>query len=396
MPDKFGIEIEFVGDRERVASALTAAGIPNNHGSYSQYNDEYWTVKTDGSVYNGGEIASPPIEFDSARRAEVSKVVEVMRNAGCVTSEQAGIHVHVNATDLTEKHVAAVAQGTVQYEDFLYRLASSGWPHMRENAEQYAHPISRTNKALLVASEFSDIQCLSDRYNLVNFGNFLARSDTKKTLEFRLFNTSMNKERVQAFIAASVGFVRAAHKGRLGHKKLDKYASYPLGGMVEGFRTERATFASVMRILNTEVLSEADRLAIKHFWRGARPQPCFGTQYRLPGWYGPDAIRGGGDADPFDVAAMETMLDDHNIADSGDYDEEDGDFYCNSGGHYVNSDYVDCCWGCDSCSNCGCTCHEMCDFCEDCGSDLSCYVVACGGSCNRCTHCCNCEPDIDE
>ena len=366
LPDRtFGIEIEYAGSRNAVTRALQRGGLDTTDG----FSDDYsrWVSKSDGSVYNGGEVASRILNWDSpSDRQEVSRAITLMRDAGCAPSEQAGIHIHVGVAGMTPNQLRNVAYGFVRHEDFLYRIASSGWDHMRQNAATYAHPYRRDDKALLIATDFSwDSVCEiagRDRYYGVNFGHCYNRTSlqtldsplTQGTIEFRLFNTTMNPERVQAFLATAVGLVKSAELGRLGSPKLNRYNCYPLGSIEAGWRSERATQNAMMRALsgNNRVLLPTDRRKVSHFWRTAVPQSynIFGAGYRLPGWYGESAIRGSA-AVPLGLSTPH--LDDQRMSRSADdddeyYDEEDEqeqERWCYEHGRYY--DYYGTCAGCD-------------------------------------------------
>lgn len=307
----FGIEIEYAGPRGDLTTALRREGIPMAGGD-EWSSESRWVNKTDGSVYNGGELASPILRWDRAEdREQVSRVVEIARSVGCAPSEQAGIHVHVGVNGMTPDQVASVSYGFLRHEDFLYRMASSGWDHMRSNSRSYAHPYNRADKAMLVATDFSldSVREIanSDRYYGVNFLSALGgRRSTggineSGTIEFRVFNTTMNRDRVQAFIATAVGFILAAQYNRFGRPKLDRFNCYPLGGMAGGWRSDRAVFNAAMRALSAgnRVLTVPERRTIAQFWRTAVPQgdSLFGAGYHLPGWTGESAVRKKGEGD---------------------------------------------------------------------------------------------------
>lgn len=359
MARSLGIEIEFAGSRSDLFRRLRQEGIPvQNSEEYGDFDSDSWDVKTDGSVYNGGEITSPVGDHDDPRFIEqVSTVVKLMREVGCTPSEQAGIHVHVGTHDMTAEQAAAVAYGFVRHEDFLYRMASSGWDHMRSNSQTYAHPYSRHDKALLIAEGFRPETVAelasADRYYGVNFQRCMSgyrrgrgfTNDARSTIEFRLFNTTMNPERVQAFLHTAAGLVKAAINGRLGSPTLSRYNCYPLGGMAEGWRSERAVINAAMRAFSggNRVLTPAQRRVIMKYWRSAVPQDYsnFGAQYRLPGWTGPETLRR-----PLEAALVPRGdTDDQELARNAPGDDPDDPYY-NGDERCHDCDCYECC--CDS------------------------------------------------
>lgn len=330
MPRTFGVEVEYAGDRYSVTERLRRAVQVSDNYDYT----EGWVSKTDGSVYNGGEVASRILDYDLPEdRNEVTRALLAMSEAGAVPSEQAGIHIHVGTHGLDVEALTGVAWGFTRLEDFYYRLASSGWDHMRENAMSYAFPFTREAKALMIASDFEPNAVYEAtnraRYFGINFGgawNVRGRSlgsgtsfdvNPNGTLEFRIFNSTMNPGRLQAFISAAVGLVKAAELGRLKRQRLTRFNCYPLGGMAEGWRSDAAVVNAAMRTLSYggRVLSNSDRRNILRFWRSAAPQTnVFGAQYVLPGWTGPDTMRGGAGATP--VLPISRDLEDQTRADT--------------------------------------------------------------------------------
>jgi hypothetical protein len=103
---KFGIEIEYVGvDRATLADALTQAGITAVQEIYNHTTRRHWKVITDASC--GYEIVSPILQGQSGID-ELEKVCEVMNEIGCSVNRHTGVHVHLDAADLTfldAKHI---------------------------------------------------------------------------------------------------------------------------------------------------------------------------------------------------------------------------------------------------------------------------------------------------
>ena len=310
MGQKFGIEIEYAGPKDDLTYHLKENGIPVQDDDYEGDYSRYWSSKTDGSVYNGGELASRILDWSKPNDlAELVEVVRLAREVGCAPSEQAGIHIHVDCTGMTDKQVGSLAYGFVRHEDWLYRVGSAGWDHVRENARTYAHPYSKHNKTELFEGGFSGNTVLDvgnrDRYNGLNLGGIRTSSVNRRvrddwvvrggTAEYRLFNSTMNPERALSYAATAVGFAIAARKNKLGTPKLNKYNCYPLGGMHEGWRTSPAVYSAAMRVLSSKntVLSAKHRALISKSWMSSVPQSIdvFGHGFRIAEWSGDRAVR---------------------------------------------------------------------------------------------------------
>ena len=103
---KFGIEIEYVGvTRDQLAQALVNSGVDASVEHYNHNTRRHWKVITDASC--GYEIVSPILQGEEGI-AELEKVCEVMNEIGCAVNRHTGVHVHLDAADLTfldAKHI---------------------------------------------------------------------------------------------------------------------------------------------------------------------------------------------------------------------------------------------------------------------------------------------------
>lgn len=271
MAKRFGVEIEFSGDVRAVVAALRAEGIETIDATHTHlgHSETGWTVKRDGSVQRGGELVSPPLDFtNEEQRGQVTRAVAALQSTGAKPDPSAGIHVHVEAkhedgTPMTGRELAAVVRFTYKFEDAIYRIASSGWRTLRNGARTYAQPIPEaTAKAIMEVKTTDELQrvwdgttangrhrlpsgfrAAQDRYTATNLRSFFQRG----TIEFRYFNSSVNPDRVQAYIALCVAIVDDARNGYSRSVK----KSYRLGGMADGTTCEKALFLRLQQILRS-------------------------------------------------------------------------------------------------------------------------------------------------
>lgn len=297
---RFGLEVEFIGDLSMVIQCLREAGlgVVDNRRSHIGFSQTDWTVKRDGSVYDGGEMVSPPLDFDDPeQRAQVTKAVQALQRAGATPDHTAGIHVHIEATNedgsnFTGKQVAAVVRFAYKFEDAIYRIASSGWRTMRPGARTYCKPIpENTAQAIMKARTTEEVRNIwnglsvrggrryysrqthahLDRYYGLNLRSWEARN----TIEFRYFNSSVNPVRVQTYIALCMAIVEDARRGYSRSVK----KSYPIGSMASGQVTEKAVLLRLQQVLRTEsrdtsiLMSEEDWKNLRNLcWAGSVPQ----------------------------------------------------------------------------------------------------------------------------
>ena len=280
---RFGIEVEFGGSTTAVIRELVVAGLSSRNGisSYIGNSDTEWIVKTDASVPGGGELVSPPLDFDNdEQREQVTRAFAALAAAGATTDRNAGIHVHVESRDLSAKQVAAVGRLFARFEDCIYRLASSGWNNIRPGARTYCRPLSSTQIAGLVrarteqdvknayygpGADYSHSHGHSSRYCGLNLHSHFYRG----TIEFRVFNSTMNAVRAQTYIAVAVALVQDARNGNV--RSVTK--AYKLGDMKAGRVSEDAALFNFLQVLRYKAgMGLDDYRNVKRFWKDSKAQ----------------------------------------------------------------------------------------------------------------------------
>jgi len=308
---RFGLEVEFVGTKSRVVTELRNAGIEvlDMSSTHAGYSNTAWCVKRDGSVQRGGELVSPPLDFDNPDdRQQVSTAMIAMQRAGAKPDPSAGIHVHIeakhaNGAPMTARELAAVVRFTYKFEDAIYRIASSGWQSLRSGARSYAKPIPEATAQIIMkvhtmdelqnAWSGMDLQgrgtyygarrrrggrrpgpvthAHQSRYTATNLQAFWS----KGTVEFRYFNSSVNPVRVQTYIAFCMAIMDDARNGFSRSVK----KSYRIGAMKYGEVTEEAVLLRLQQVLTTNskdtkrCMSKEDWKNFRNIlWKGSVPQ----------------------------------------------------------------------------------------------------------------------------
>lgn len=282
---KFGVEIEFVGDRDAVIAAMRARGLGCEAHGYMGFSESIWVMKTDASVQRGGELVSPPLDFDDeAARAQVTKACEALQAAGARPDETAGIHVHVDASDLDPRQVAAVGRCFTKFEDVLYRLGTSGWTRFRRGGYNFAKPLPQSqvdqlakvrNQRHLEIAVYGRPAIGGDtnhsngvRYHGLNLHSWFGRN---KTIEFRLFNSSVNAKRVQCYIAVAVALVEDARRGK--SRSVNK--AYRLGDMFDGKHAPDSALHRFLQVVRYEAgMSAEDVKLVRYCWKDSTNQPA--------------------------------------------------------------------------------------------------------------------------
>lgn len=285
-PRKFGVEIEYGGSSTAAVMAeLRNAGLStawDTH-NYTGHSLTEWVVKLDGSVSRGGELVSPPLDFTNpANRAQVTAAVACLKRAGATTSTQAGIHVHVDSSDLGANELNKLARLFTKFEDAIYRLASSGWATLRPSARTYCPPLNALQVRALSRARTEDQIRMGyyggrrnaalanghghqSRYQGLNLHSHFYR----RTVEFRVFNSSLNAERIQMYIALCVGLVADAATGP--KRSINK--AVRLGDMYNGTADQDKVLLDLLVVLRYKAgIPLVDYRRIKRFWADSRPQ----------------------------------------------------------------------------------------------------------------------------
>lgn len=201
----FGVEIECKTDLSMRALCEVlqdngiSAYVPDWEGG------EGWKIVEDGSVDDGWEVVSPILSGVEGI-AEVARVLNILRDlAGCWIDESCGLHVHVNANDLSS---ASIANAVLRYERHSAKIDAIVPPRRRENrfCLDVTHEAQMIRRRLGKISSIAPyyLAALADsRYRKLNIAAFCKHG----TLEFRLHDGTLKVADVTNWIAFCVQFV---------------------------------------------------------------------------------------------------------------------------------------------------------------------------------------------
>ena len=215
----FGVEIEFDGaDPNAVARAFHAAGLASTPTLQSYHSGARqpgkWVVERDSTVT--GEIVSPVLRDTPETWAQLEQACSILRDHGARVTARTGGHVHVGADSAGMDHdvdrFRRVASTCAWAEDLLYRLAAgsgrSGRQHRGAgNGYRWCGPMG--------SGQFEQAQTLGELATRVgashgvglNYGNIL---DSRRTIEYRYFDSSLDPARLQANIKLACWITKRA------------------------------------------------------------------------------------------------------------------------------------------------------------------------------------------
>ena len=205
---KIGIEIEFFAPigKYDLASKLRNQGIAVEATSYTHAVSSNWKIVDDGSVYGmadhyGMELVSPILNSDSdADMATVRRICRAVQKLGGRVNKACGLHIHVDATDLT---AAQVLQVWTRYQTMEGEIDTLMTSNRRANLGSYCQSL----RNLMVHGQTKEALARSaDRYFKVN----LQSLNRHGTIEFRQHSGTINADTIINWASFCVGFVEAS------------------------------------------------------------------------------------------------------------------------------------------------------------------------------------------
>ncbi|WP_080837039.1 amidoligase family protein [Cohnella massiliensis] len=234
----YGVEIEFTRIQRHFAARVIADffntnPIPRMVWGYEVYDirdhsGRIWKVVRDASIEPEMVSGSDIIIADDSYQCELvtpvlkyadlpmlQDLIRELRSAGASPNRSCGLHVHVGADQFTPNQLRILCNIVYAKQDLLMKAV-----HVRSVRQRYCRGLStdfiqRLNRTKPKTLEkFSDIWYLgvtqgsrSDRYNdsryrCLNLHPLL--SGRLKTVEFRLFNSTLHAGKVKAYIQLSL------------------------------------------------------------------------------------------------------------------------------------------------------------------------------------------------
>jgi len=211
----YGIEIEFIGSRSRVAECISRLGVACQLESYNHNTRSHWKVVTDaslGSYNNAGEVVSPILSGAQGLR-ELELVCQGLEEAGATVNRSCGLHIHLDCRDLSVAECQTVFKRYSDYERNIDRIM----PRSRRGNARWCGTIADSS---VKRNNYSTKQSLSNaigRYYKVNLTNIASRG----SIEFRQHSGTVNFTKIknwltflQEFMARSIELTGVARTPR--------------------------------------------------------------------------------------------------------------------------------------------------------------------------------------
>lgn len=242
---KYGVEIEFLGITGEAAAETVAdffgtwhfyGGGELNERDIADSDQRIWRVVRDASIeaYSDEEqceLVTPILTYPDLEILQ--QVVAKLKAAGASVNKSCGLHIHVDARGLTPQAVVNLITLIGSREQLLYRALGVPKDRMRYckriNDELVQTILSKKPESLEELQRDwylqSPYETVEGKYHSTRYyGLNLHAMFTKGTIEFRLFNSTLEANEVKAYVQ----FVLALCKQAKFHKKavLKKTQSY--------------------------------------------------------------------------------------------------------------------------------------------------------------------------
>ena len=223
-----GFEIEYArtADVDQALNLIRQAGSENgitslsevidDRGTYSGFSPTRWAQKYDCSC--GWEIKSPPIR----ETEEVKHVMSAIRAAGGTVNENCGLHIHIGVASLSLSSLKRLAKIYARHELSLNELlpiqrrhsASYATSNRSTYSSAYFNPRTGDLTALFAAIdacssivELQQVACPRGKYSKCNLRSI---TSSKKTVEFRAHQGTLNFQKIDAWASLVTAIVRNA------------------------------------------------------------------------------------------------------------------------------------------------------------------------------------------
>ena len=233
---KFGIEIEFIGITREAAATIVAdffgTGFFYEGGEFKERDiaDEkhrIWRVVRDASIEAFAEeeqceLVTPILQYEDLEC--LKQLLQNMQQLGARVNRSCGLHIHVDGKNFTPQAIVNLVTLIGSRELLLYKALSIPKDRMKYCKrindglvdlilEKKPESLAELKKVWYLESpyETSEGKYHSTRYH----GPNLHALFSKGTVEFRLFNSTLEPDRVQAYLQ----FTLALCKQAMIHKK---------------------------------------------------------------------------------------------------------------------------------------------------------------------------------
>lgn len=229
---KFGVEIEMTGiTRECAANVVakvlnSASSVPDSTCYHTRKikdsSRRIWKVMRDGSIVpeskDGSandeyriEFVTPPLKYEDIELLQ--NIVRELKQAGAIANRSCGIHIHIDGANHTPQSLRRLVNFMTARQNLIYealKIGSRANRWCKKLSPELLNEMKKKNN--LSAEEIESIWYSRhndgyyggvdhQHYNVTRYhGVNLHSYFSKKTVEFRLFNSTLHAGKIKAYI----------------------------------------------------------------------------------------------------------------------------------------------------------------------------------------------------
>lgn len=231
----FGMEFEMKYVQRKLVAELVRRffGVPLRAVRYDNHYDSYWILDkfgrrwramSDGSLSDGNkgcELVTPILTYSCDYKDLLDLIDFVRDNSSAITDEECGIHIHIGAEDLTTKQIVNIQKLWYCYEDLIFEALQVGegrYKYCKKSDEDFIQRLKDCKNIWFLSrakvkemwyedsADSPEYKYNDTRYHSLNFHSLF----TKGTIEFRLFNGTLDRDLIHSYLQFILAFVRYA------------------------------------------------------------------------------------------------------------------------------------------------------------------------------------------
>lgn len=233
----FGVEIEcYLPESVCKADVLDAANVTGTFACYSATNYNRWQMKPDMSLrapdgYSSVEYVSPVLSGTNGI-AEVTRVVNAIKDAGGIVNDKCGLHVHIGYESLlfpesewllTPFEKSKLINNMIDIfaefdQSFMLMVDKNRWnKHYCGRYKDYCETDNSEFKSYArhKLTRSPHPVAFMGHYSAVNTEHFFNANEGKKTVEIRLLEGTLDAEKIEAWIWLCQRFVHRAFTSKI-------------------------------------------------------------------------------------------------------------------------------------------------------------------------------------
>ena len=177
-----------------------------------------WEIDHDGSLDNGAEYRPRQgnhLHYNKESLTQLKEILALIRVHQGRVNQNCGLHIHINCKQFTDKQVLTIIQEFVHKQRYIVnkfkvhptRLKNTCKLLPKKNLSEISVKKINTFRAIDQDWNFSRYNYFSDKYYSLNITH-LSRKDYG-TLEFRLFNATLNYSDLKDRILWTLKFIKS-------------------------------------------------------------------------------------------------------------------------------------------------------------------------------------------